>query len=108
MSYIRQTGEKKELDFSNPQDIMRRVLDVHRITSAVLIWLEVQSCLRIGNERRKELSCADRHSRGVGTEAALTPQRCPRITQRRRSHIAGQVPRRVPAHQHQGQAPGHG
>lgn len=35
---------------------------MHCITSAILIWLAIQTCLGIGNQRQKATSCAEQHT----------------------------------------------
>lgn len=62
-----------ELEVLNPQDIMiKGVKYALMLTSAILIWLEIKPCFEIGNQRPKELSCADWHSPRAGSEATFT------------------------------------
>lgn len=35
---------------------------MHCITSAILIWLAIQTCLGIGDQRQKATSCAEQHT----------------------------------------------
>lgn len=87
-------GKRRKESFKIHRKSGWRLFSVHHIRSASLIWSEVESCFRIGNQRQKEPSCAERHGLSGG-----------RKQRRQRSPSAGQPPGTVPTRQHQDQTP---